>query len=30
VTIRERDTMGQDRVSLDKVAGYLFERLEKN
>ncbi|WP_334171283.1 glycine--tRNA ligase [Sinomonas sp.] len=30
VTIRERDTMSQDRVSLDKVQGYLFERLAKN
>ncbi|HKU11385.1 MAG TPA: glycine--tRNA ligase [Sinomonas sp.] len=30
VTIRERDTMSQDRVSLDKVQGYLFERLSKN
>ncbi len=27
VTIRERDTMAQERVSLDKVAGYLAERL---
>lgn len=27
VTIRERDSMAQERVSLDKVAGYLFERL---
>lgn len=27
VTIRERDSMTQERVSLDKVAGYLFERL---
>ena len=27
VTIRERDTMAQDRVALDKVAGYLAERL---
>ncbi|MEA5454650.1 glycine--tRNA ligase [Sinomonas sp. JGH33] len=30
VTIRERDTMTQERVSLDKVQGYLAERLEKN
>jgi len=27
VTIRERDSMAQVRVSLDKVASYLFERL---
>jgi glycyl-tRNA synthetase len=27
VTIRERDAMTQDRVALDKVAGYLAERL---
>jgi glycyl-tRNA synthetase len=27
VTIRDRDTMEQDRVSLDKVKGYLAERL---
>lgn len=27
VTIRERDTMAQERVSLDKVPGYLAERL---
>jgi len=27
VTVRDRDTMEQDRVSLDKVAGYLTERL---
>ena len=27
VTIRSRDTMAQERVSLDKVAGYLAERL---
>jgi glycyl-tRNA synthetase len=27
VTIRERDTMSQDRVSLDKVEGYLAARL---
>ncbi|MDP9883454.1 glycyl-tRNA synthetase [Sinomonas atrocyanea] len=29
VTIRERDSMSQERVSLDKVTGYLFERLGK-
>jgi glycyl-tRNA synthetase len=29
VTIRERDSMAQERVSLDKVTGYLFERLGK-
>ncbi len=27
VTVRDRDTMDQDRVSLDKLAGYLAERL---
>ena len=27
VTIRERDSMAQERVSLEKVASYLFERL---
>ncbi|MDA7799035.1 glycine--tRNA ligase [Aquiluna sp.] len=27
VTIRERDSMAQERVSLDKVSSYLFERL---
>ncbi|MGQ0630773.1 MAG: glycine--tRNA ligase [Sporichthyaceae bacterium] len=27
VTVRERDTMAQERVSLDKIAGYLAERL---
>jgi glycyl-tRNA synthetase len=27
VTVRDRDTMEQDRVSLDKVKGYLAERL---
>jgi glycyl-tRNA synthetase len=27
VTIRERDTMAQERISLDKVEGYLAERL---
>ncbi|MGH8890891.1 MAG: His/Gly/Thr/Pro-type tRNA ligase C-terminal domain-containing protein, partial [Acidothermaceae bacterium] len=27
VTIRERDTMKQERVSLDAVVGYLSERL---
>ncbi|WP_336852984.1 glycine--tRNA ligase [Sinomonas albida] len=30
VTIRERDTMAQERVSLDKVQGYLAERLDGN
>lgn len=29
VTIRERDTMSQERVALDKVSAYLFERLGK-
>jgi glycyl-tRNA synthetase len=28
VTVRERDSMSQDRVSIDGVAGYLRERLE--
>ena len=27
VTVRERDSMGQERVSLDRVVGYLAERL---
>jgi glycyl-tRNA synthetase len=27
VTVRERDTMTQERVSLDKIEGYLAERL---
>jgi glycyl-tRNA synthetase len=27
VTVRERDTMGQERVSLDRLSGYLAERL---
>jgi len=27
VTIRERDSMGQQRISLDKVRGYLAEQL---
>jgi glycyl-tRNA synthetase len=27
VTVRERDTMSQERVSLDRLAGYLAERL---
>ncbi|MCP4303764.1 MAG: glycine--tRNA ligase [bacterium] len=27
VTVRDRDTMAQDRVSMDQVAGYLRERL---
>ncbi|WP_313821242.1 glycine--tRNA ligase [Citricoccus sp.] len=29
VTIRERDSMSQERVSLDQVRGWLFERLSK-
>lgn len=28
VTIRERDSMAQERIPLDKVSGYLFERLQ--
>jgi glycyl-tRNA synthetase len=28
VTVRERDTMSQDRVALDQVAGYIADRLE--
>jgi glycyl-tRNA synthetase len=27
VTVRERDTMAQSRVSLDKLKGYLAEKL---
>jgi glycyl-tRNA synthetase (EC 6.1.1.14) len=27
VTVRERDTMSQERVSLDRLVGYLAERL---
>jgi glycyl-tRNA synthetase len=27
VTIRDRDSMQQQRVAIDKVAGFLFERL---
>ena len=27
VTVRERDTMEQERVSIDKLQGYLAERL---
>ncbi|TPX02265.1 glycine--tRNA ligase, partial [Schumannella luteola] len=27
VTVRERDTMSQERVSLDRLEGYLAERL---
>jgi glycyl-tRNA synthetase len=27
VTVRERDTMSQERVSLDRLVGYLSERL---
>ena len=29
VTVRDRDTMGQDRVSLDKLVAYLDERLSR-
>ena len=29
VTIRERDSMAQERVPLEKVRGWLFERLSK-
>jgi glycyl-tRNA synthetase len=29
VTIRERDTLKQERVSLDKISGYLSERLSR-
>src|SRR6266508_1389961 len=29
VTVRDRDTMGQDRVSLDQLVGYLDERLPR-
>ncbi len=28
VTIRERDSMAQERIPLEKVSGYLFERLQ--
>ncbi len=28
VTVRERDTMSQERVSLDRLQGYLAERLK--
>jgi glycyl-tRNA synthetase len=28
VTVRERDSMAQERVSLSKLSGYLFERLK--
>jgi glycyl-tRNA synthetase len=28
VTVRERDTMGQERVSLDRLQGYLAEQLK--
>jgi glycyl-tRNA synthetase (class II) len=28
VTVRHRDSMGQDRVGLDQVEAYLRERLE--
>jgi glycyl-tRNA synthetase len=27
VTVRDRDTMAQDRVSIDRLVGYLHERL---
>jgi glycyl-tRNA synthetase len=27
VTVRERDTMGQERISLDRLKGYLAEQL---
>ena len=27
LTVRERDAMTQERVSLDKIKGYLLERL---
>ncbi|MDB5333052.1 MAG: Glycine--tRNA ligase, partial [Phycisphaerales bacterium] len=27
VTLRERDSMKQERIALDKVKGYLFEKL---
>ncbi len=29
VTVRDRDTMGQDRVALDRLVGYLEERLPR-
>jgi len=29
VTVRDRDTMGQDRVGLDRLVGYLEERLPR-
>lgn len=29
VTVRERDTMKQERIPMDRVAGHLFERLEE-
>ena len=29
VTIRDRDTLGQERVALDKVASFLNERINK-
>jgi glycyl-tRNA synthetase len=27
VTVRERDTMSQQRISIDKLKGYLLERI---
>jgi glycyl-tRNA synthetase len=30
VTVRDRDTMQQDRVSLDNLLGYLDERLPRS
>jgi glycyl-tRNA synthetase len=29
VTVRDRDTMGQDRVGIDRLVGYLEERLPR-
>ena len=29
VTVRDRDTMGQERIALDKVEDYLAERLPR-
>jgi glycyl-tRNA synthetase len=29
VTVRDRDTMAQDRIAIDKVGGYLGDRLER-
>jgi glycyl-tRNA synthetase len=28
VTVRERDTMAQERISLDRLKGYLAEQLK--